>query len=98
MSEPAPTPTPTDPLGSKLDLHVTGLSGLLTLGVLWLLQSTVWRSIVPPTDLGYIVSSVVSYGVSQVSGRLVRTKLSRTATAAPTPPADPPEPPASAMA
>ena len=95
------TPAPADPIG-KLDLHVTGLTGILTLVVLWALQATLFRHSTAPTDLGYIVSTVVSYGVSQVSGHLVRARsllrLHKATAAAPVAPPDPPEPPASAMA
>jgi hypothetical protein len=70
-----PTPPPADPIGSKLDIHVSGISAVVTFAVLTALNATLFRHSTPPADMGYVVSTAVSYAVSQVSGRLTRSHL-----------------------
>jgi hypothetical protein len=76
---PSDPTTPPDPLGSKADLHVTGITGVITLLVLLALNDTLFRHQQAPQDLGYVISPAVSYGVSLLAGRLQRYRLVRRA-------------------
>lgn len=71
---PPTDPPAAPPAAPQADIHTTAGVAVLTMVALWVLQSTVFRDIVPPSELGYMVSTVVSYGVAQASGRIVRAR------------------------
>jgi hypothetical protein len=66
---------PPDPLGSHRDLHLTGLTGVLTLTILITLQETVFRRDPIPADITFWISPVASYLASMVAGRWGRKRL-----------------------
>lgn len=74
-------PTPSDPLNSRADIHLTGFAGVLTLSILTVLQLTVFQHTPMPQDMGYVINPVASYVVSITAGRLARKRLVKAATA-----------------
>lgn len=68
-------PPPPEPPRSTADIHLTGLTGALTLIALLVLDDTVFRTSGPPADIMFTLSPVVSYLVSVITGRLTRRHL-----------------------
>lgn len=73
MSPPAEGP----PVGSHADLKVSGITGVVCCGVLWALQRFVWTNGEVPSEVVGFVWLTVPYGLSQLSGRMVRRILHR---------------------
>lgn len=89
LIRPADPLAPPDPIGSRADLHVSGITGVLTLLLLTVLQDTAFSKTQAPADLGYVVSTAVSYAVSITAGRITRARLLKRST----PPVGPGAPP-----
>lgn len=93
MTENQPPPTPSPPPTAAI--HATGITGVVTLSLLLLLNATVWPQDRAPSDVGYLLSPVASYLVSVVAGYLTRWRLRHRHAAAAEPPVQPsgPAPP-----
>lgn len=73
---PPPTPTPpTHQPGTGAAIHASGITGVVTLALLLVLNSTVFQNNTPPADVGYVLSPAVSYVVSLAAGYLTRWRL-----------------------
>lgn len=85
MAETPPTP-PTEP-GSGPAIHVSGITGVVTLLLLWGLNATVFAHNSPPQDIAYAVSPAASYVVSLAAGYTTRWRLRHRQAPAVAPPA-----------
>ena len=80
MSLPRPSDLPpTAPAAGGSDIHTAALVSVLTMVLLWVLQDTVFRHSELPANMGYIVSTLVSYATGQASGRIARARRLRAA-------------------
>lgn len=75
LLRPSDPTTPPDPLGSRADIHATGITAVVSLAVILLLNGTVFRHGGAPADIVLIVSPAVSYAVSVLTGRCARHRL-----------------------
>lgn len=75
LLRPSDPTAPPDPLGSRADIHATGITAVVSLAVILLLNGTVFRHGGAPADIVLVVSPVVSYGMSVLTGRCARHRL-----------------------
>jgi hypothetical protein len=68
-------PAAPDQIGPA-DLHTASITAIITSDVLLLLQHYVWHGQVPD-QVAWTVYPLVSYGISQLSARLVRRRKLR---------------------
>lgn len=84
--------SPPDPIGPA-DLHAASITAILASDTLLLLQRYVWHGQVPD-QVAWTLYPLISYGLSQLSARVVRRRRLAACQEPPAAPAAPPEPPA----
>jgi hypothetical protein len=77
LLRPSDPTAPQDPLGSKADIHLTGITGVATLAILLVLHATVFRHGGAPADLVLVLSPTISYVTSVLAGVWHRRRLLR---------------------
>lgn len=87
----ADSPPPVEP-GTGAVIHASGITGVVTLLLLWALNTTVFRQNSPPADITYAISPAASYLVSLGAGYWTRWRLRHRHTPPTAPAAPPPVP------
>lgn len=90
MADTPPTP-PTEP-STGAAIHASGITGVVSLLLLWGLNATVFRHNSPPADIAYAVAPAASYLVSLAAGYLTHWRLRHRQEAVTAPPTAPPVP------